>query len=176
MLWHLHCSLPKGLYSWDCFIGKTCTQSLHETHKLSQVYFIVQLFNALLIEIGHAKETSYPLHIFHGSQKNYDADTCLGCWCSTSHLNENVLLLCIVESKLKDLCNLNTFHNAIILSLTSAMQGLKNLVLCLRVAGFISRQRVILGTFSVNVQRHFKCSTSAQDWGIQQRDGGNFCQ
>lgn len=59
MLWHLHCSLPKGLYTWDGFIGETFTQSLHEKGKLSQVYFIVQLiFNTLLTEIGNATETS----------------------------------------------------------------------------------------------------------------------
>lgn len=142
MLWHLHCSLPKGLYSWDCFIGKTCTQSLHKKGKLSPVYFTVQLiFNALLTEIGHTTETSYPLHFFHGSQKSNNADSCVGCWCSNSHLKKNVLLLYISESKLKDLCNLNTFENSIILSLTSFMQGLRILGPCLRLAGFVSRKK-----------------------------------
>lgn len=164
MLWHLHCSLPKGLYYWDCFIRKTCTQSLHEKGRSSQVYFIVQLiFNAFLTEIGNATETGYPVHLFPGSQRSYDADTCLRCWCSSSYLKENVLLLYVLENKLKDLCNPNTFHNAIILSLTSVMQGLRILVPCLRLAGFISKKRVIMGTFSVNVQSHFKCSTSVLD-------------
>lgn len=116
------------------------------------MHFIVQLIlNALLTEIVHATETSYPLQLFHGSQKSYDADTCLGCWCSTSHLKENVLLLYILEGKLEDLCNLNTFHNAIILSLASVMQGLAILAPFLRHARFISRKRVIMETFSLNV-------------------------
>lgn len=99
-----------------------------------------------------------------------------GFWCSTRHLKENMPLLYILQSKLKGLCNLNSFHSTIILSLTSVMQGLRILVPCLRLAGFIVRKRVIVGTLSINVQRDFKCSISAQDCSMQYRDGGNFCQ
>lgn len=74
-----------------------------------------------------------------------------GFWCSTSHLKENMLLLYILESKLKGLCDLNSFHTTIILSLTSVMQGLRILVPCLRLAGFIIRKRVVVGTLSINV-------------------------